>query len=77
MVNKFNSDKFKSKMVFATKNLWDIVDDLEAPPPSTANDNDKKTHERQCKKAFAIRSWCTSKGAKDRRKHGKQILQQT
>lgn len=81
MVDKFNDEnfnlyKFKLKMVLAIKDLWKIVDCLEVPPPSTTNDNDKKTYERRCKMTFTIiathlveaRSWCTSKGAKDKQK---------
>src|SRR5450631_1333284 len=50
----FNLYKFKLEMAMSTKDLWEIVDGSELPPPSTASDEVKKAYERRCKKAFAI-----------------------
>ena len=59
VVDKFNGEnfslwKFKIEMTLAAKDLWDIVDGSEGPPPSTAEEKDKKEHERRCKRAFAV-----------------------
>jgi hypothetical protein len=53
MMDKFNGEnfnlyKFKLEMFLAAKDLWEIADGSEAPPPSTASDADKKTYERRC-----------------------------
>ena len=50
----FNLYKFKLEMAMSTKDLWEIVDGSESPPPSTASDEVKKAYDRRCKKAFAI-----------------------
>src|ERR1700737_2951057 len=52
--DNFNLYKFKLEMVMSTKDLWEIVEGTELPPPSTASDEVKKAYERRCKKAFAI-----------------------
>lgn len=59
LVDKFNGDnfslwKFKMEMILSAKDLWDIVDKSELPPPSTADERDKKDYERRCKRAFAV-----------------------
>ena len=59
MVDKFNDDnfglwKFKMKMVLAAKDLWDIVDKSESPPPNDAEESTKKEYTMRCKKALAI-----------------------
>lgn len=59
MLDKFGGDnfniyRFKLEMVMSTKDLWEIVEGTELPPPSTASDEVKKVYERRCKKAFAI-----------------------
>ena len=59
LVDKFNGDnfslwKFKMEMILSAKDLWDIVDQSEPPPPSTADEKDKKYYERRFKRAFAV-----------------------
>ena len=59
MLDKFNGDnfglwKFKMEMVLAAKDLWDIVDKSESPPPDDAQESTKKEYTRRCKKALAI-----------------------
>ena len=59
LVDKFNGDnfslwKFKMEMVLASKELWDIVDGSEVPPPSSADEKDKKAYDKRVKTAFAI-----------------------
>ena len=51
--DNFNLYKFKLEMTMSTKDLREIVEGLELPPPSTTSDEVKKTYERRCKKAFA------------------------
>jgi hypothetical protein len=38
----FNLYKFKLEMAMSTKDLWEIVDGSELPPPSTASDDARK-----------------------------------
>ena len=59
MVDKFNGDKFglwkfKMEMVLAAKDLWDIVDKSESPPPNDAEKSTKKEKTVGYKKALAI-----------------------
>ena len=59
MLDKFDGDnfglwKFKMEMVLAAKDLWDIVDKSESPPPNDAQESTKKEYTRRCKKALAI-----------------------
>jgi hypothetical protein len=44
--DNFNLYKFKLEMVMSTKDLWEIVDGSELPPPFTASDEIKKAYER-------------------------------
>ena len=57
IVDKFNRDnfslwKFKMEMLFASGDLWNIVDKTEQAPPSNANVNAKKAFEKQSKTKF-------------------------
>ena len=59
MVDKFNGNnfglwKFKMEMVLASKDLWDIMDNSESPPPNNAEESTKKEYTRRCKKALDI-----------------------
>lgn len=54
-IDKFNGKnlnlcKSTLEMVLATKDLWEIVESLKAPPSSTASDKVKNVFERRCKK---------------------------
>ena len=57
VIDKFNGEnfglwKFKMEMILAEKDLWDIVDDTEAAPPSIANEQVNKVYEKRTKKVF-------------------------
>ena len=59
VVDKFNGDnfslwKFKMEMVLSSKDLWDIVDGSEQPPPSSADVKDLKAYDKRVKTAFAM-----------------------
>ena len=59
VVDKFNGEnfslwKFKMEMVLASRDLWDIVDESEAAPPSNADVKDKKAFEKRSKTAFGL-----------------------
>lgn len=51
--DNFNLYKFKLEIVLSAKDPWEIMEDLELLPPSTASDEVKKTDKWWCKKAFA------------------------
>ena len=42
------------EMVFASSDLWDIVDESKAAPPSDADVKDKKAFEKRSKTAFGL-----------------------
>ena len=46
--------KFKLEMLSVIKDLWEIVEGTEVPPPSTTSDKVNKKYKRRCNKAFAI-----------------------
>ena len=82
--DNFNLYKFKLEMVLSTKNLWEIVEGTELPPPSTASDKVKKAYERRYKKDFAIivtslvdKQLAHIKGVKDRRNRGRPCATST
>ena len=50
----FNLWKFKMEMVLASRDLWDIVDGTEEPPPTTSDVKDKKAYEKRSKTAFGL-----------------------
>ena len=57
--HKFNGEnfslwKFKMEMVLASCDLWDIVDESEAAPPSDVVVKDKKAFEKRFKTAFGL-----------------------
>ena len=59
VIDKFNGDnfglwKFKMEMILSEKDLWEIVEGTEKPPPSDAEDKLKKAYERRAKKAFSM-----------------------
>lgn len=59
IVDKFNGEnfslwKFKMEMVLSSKELWDIVDGSEEPPPSSSDVKERKAFEKRAKTAFAI-----------------------
>ena len=52
VIDKFNGEnftlwKFKMEMIFAEKDLWEIVESTEAAPPSTAVEKVKKAYEKR------------------------------
>ena len=57
--DNFNRYKFKLEMVMSTKDLRHILDGLELPPPSTANNEVRNTFQWQCKKPSLLlsRAW--------------------
>lgn len=59
VIEKFNGEnfglwKFKMEMILDEKDLWEIVEGTEEPPPSDADVKEKKSYERRVKKAFAV-----------------------
>ena len=54
MEENFSLWKFKMEMVLASCDLWDIVDESEAVPPSDADIKDKKAFEKRSKTTFGL-----------------------
>lgn len=50
----FNIWKFKLKMGLASVDLWDIVDEFVAPPPSNTDKKAKKKYKKRAKNAISI-----------------------
>ena len=67
----FNLYKFKLEMVLSTKDLWEIVEGTELPPPYTASEMSRRRMSGDAKKpspslprAWWTRSWHISKDVK-------------
>ena len=51
---RFNLWKFKIKMLSASMDFWDIIDESEEAPPSNADPKVKKEYERRVRKAMSV-----------------------
>ena len=82
--DNFNLYKIKLEMALSTKDLWEIVEGTELPPPSTASGNTRRRMSGDTirplpslPRAWWTRSWHISKDVKDRRKRRRPCVTST
>jgi hypothetical protein len=86
VIDKFNGEnfnlwKFKMEMVFASMDLWEIVDGSEEAPPSDTDPKVTNGARRRPCPPLASTWWkvnfTTSRGARDLRRHGRHFATST